>query len=281
VVQEETMFQKSKAFLFISFALCLLLICLAGCLESIPIPEETAHLIAEGETLVQISTIDAILNGLYDGVMDYGSLKKYGDFGIGTFAGLDGEMVAVDGRYYQIKADGVAYPVEDAIETPFASVTFFNTDDEQQLPEVMNFTQLQAFLDEKLPTENIFYAIKIVGTFTYMKTRSVPGQEKPYPPLVEVTANQPVFEFENVEGTIVGFRSPPYVAGVNVPGYHLHFLTKVADAGGHILDFTIQQAVAYIDYTSDFLMILPGEESDFYRLDLSQDKQEELEKAEK
>ncbi len=275
------MLSKHKVFLFIAVALCLLPVSLTGCLESIPIPEETAHPVAEGETLVQISTIDAILNGLYDGVMDYGALQKYGDFGIGTFKGLDGEMAAVDGRYYQIKADGVAYPVTDDMETPFASVTFFSTDDEQPLTEGIDFTQLQTFLDEKLPTENIFYAIKIEGTFAYMKTRSVPGQEKPYPPLVEVTAHQPVFEFENVEGTIVGFRSPPYVAGVNVPGYHLHFLTKAADAGGHILDFTIQQAVAYIDYTSDFLMILPGEDSDFYQLDLSQDKQEELEKAEK
>ena len=132
-----------------------------------------------------------------------------------------------------------------------------------------------------MPTGNIFYAIKIEGTFSYIKTRSVPAQEKPYPPLVEVTQNQPIFEFNDVEGTIVGFRCPAYVAGINVPGYHLHFLTKSKDSGGHVLEFEIVEAVASIDYTSEFLMILPGDDSDFYEVDLTQDKQKELEKVEK
>lgn len=180
-----------------------------------------------------------------------------------------------------MKADGIAYPVADSMETPFASVTFFDVDREEQLPQGMNYEQVEEFLDGLLPTDNIFYAIKIEGTFRYMKTRSVPGQQKPYPPLVEVAKNQPTFEFNDVEGTIVGFRCPPYVAGVNVPGYHLHFLSKGRDAGGHILEFEVADAVASVDYTSQFLMILPGEDSDFYNIDLSQDKQEELEKAER
>ena len=95
--------------------------------------------------------------------------------------------------------------------------------------------------------------------------------EKPYPPLVEVTKNQPVFEFNDVEGTIVGFRCPAYVQGVNVPGYHLHFLTKEGDGGGHVLEFKVEEATAYVDYTSAFLMILPGEGSDFYAIDLTQE----------
>ena len=158
----------------------------------------------------------------------FGTLKEYGDFGIGTFEGLDGEMIGFDGDFYQLKADGIAYPVSDS-----------------------------------------------------MKTRSVPRQEKPYPPLVEVTKNQSIFEFDDVEGTIVGFRCPSYVAGVNVPGYHLHFLTKSKDAGGHVLEFNVEEAAASMDYASEFLMILPSKDSDFYDIDLTQDKQEELEKAEK
>jgi len=114
-----------------------------------------------------------------------------------------------------------------------------------------------------------------------MKTRSVPGQQKPYPPLVEVTKNQPTFEFTDVDGIIVGFRCPAYVAAVNVPGYHLHFLTNDKSAGGHVLEFQVKEAVAYVDYTSEFLMILPGSDSDFYKIDLTQEKQEELEQVEK
>lgn len=256
--------------------LCLLPTLVSGCSTTY-----VTNPIAQRETLVQISTIDALLNGVYDGVMSFETLKKYGDFGIGTFAGLDGEMVGFDGDFYQVKADGNAYPVNGSMETPFASVTFFDVDLSQPVPEGTDYAGLEEFLDGILPTSNIFYAIKIEGTFSYIKTRSVPGQEKPYPPLVEVTANQPTFEFNNIEGTIVGFRCPDYVSGVNVSGYHLHFLTKNQDAGGHVLEFEIEEATVFVDYTSGFLMILPGEESDFYNLDLTPDRQEELEEAEK
>jgi len=244
-------------------------------------PKYTDEVWVQRETLVQISTIDALLNGVYDGVMTFRALRQYGDFGIGTFEGLDGEMIGFGGDFYQVKADGIAYAVSDSMETPFASVTFFEADCEQRLPRGMDYGQIEEFLDGILPTSNIFHAIKIEGTFSYMKTRSVPGQEKPYPPLAEVTKNQPVFEFADVSGTVVGFRCPAYVAGVNVPGYHLHFLTKRKDAGGHVLEFQTEEAVASIDYTSSFFMILPGEDSNFYRIDLTQDKQEELEEVEK
>jgi len=252
-----------------------------GCANNATLPEYADNPVAQRETLVQISTIDALLGGVYDGVADFGTLKKYGDFGIGTFEGLDGEMVGFNGSFYQIKADGIAYPVSDSMKTPFACVTFFDTDHEEKLSEGTNYEQVQEFLDGILPTSNIFYAIKIEGNFRYMKTRSVPGQEKPYPPLVEVTKNQPIFEFNDVRGTIVGFRCPSYASGVNIPGYHLHFLTEGKDAGGHVLEFRVGEAVASLDYTSSFFMILPGQDSDFYQVDLTQDKEEELEKVEK
>jgi acetolactate decarboxylase len=261
--------------------LCLLFNAVTGCSTDSSFSKYADNPVAQRETLTQISTIDAILNGVYDGVLTCGALKEYGDFAIGTFAGLDGEMVGLDGDFYQVKADGIAYPVSDSMETPFACVTFFDVDREEQLPGGTDYEQLEEFLDGILPTGNIFYAIKIEGTFSYMKTRSVPGQKKPYPPLVEITKNQPVFEFSDVEGAIVGFRCPAYVAGVNVVGYHLHFLTKDKDAGGHVLEFIVEEAIAYVDYTSEFFMILPGEDSDFYQIDLTPDKQEELEQAEK
>ncbi len=262
-------------------SLCLFFITITGCSTSTTHGGYANNPIAERETLVQISTIDALLGGVYDGVVTFGTLKEYGDFGIGTFEGLDGEMVGFDGNFYQVKADGIAYPVSYSMETPFASVTFFDADYQEKLPGGIDYQQLREFLDEILPTGNIFYAVKIEGTFSYMKTRSVPGQQKPYPPLVEVTKNQPTFEFTDVEGIIVGFRCPAYVAAVNVPGYHLHFLTNDKSAGGHVLEFQVKEAVAYVDYTSEFLMILPGSDSDFYKIDLTQEKQEELEQVEK
>ena len=84
---------------------------------------------------------------------------------------------------------------------------------------------VNGLLAGSIKEKNIFHAVKLEGTFDYVKARSVTGQQKPYPPLVEVTANQPIFEFKDVKGTIVGFYSPDYVEGskINVPGYHLHF----------------------------------------------------------
>jgi hypothetical protein len=118
------------------------------------------------ETLTQVSTIGALINGVYDGVISYGELKKYGDFGIGTFEGLDGEMVALDREFYQIKSDGHVYKVKDSIKTPFACVTFFDTDIKEKLNEGMNYTNIRGFIDDMIPTKNIFYAIKIDGTFS-------------------------------------------------------------------------------------------------------------------
>jgi len=232
------------------------------------------------DILFQTSTIDALLEGVYDGDMTLGELRKHGDIGIGTFDDLDGEMIGLGGQFYQVKVDGVAYPVNDSMQTPFAVVTFFDSDEAVLLQESLNYTQLESHLDDILPTENIFYAIKIEGVFEYIKTRSVPRQSRPYRPLVEATKNQSTFEFHNLEGTIVGFRTPEYMRGVNVPGYHFHFITQDKVAGGHLLDCRLQRVKIEIDCTSRFYMTLPGSK-EFYEADLAKTKQTELEKVEK
>jgi acetolactate decarboxylase len=218
--------------------------------------------------------------GVYDGVISCGQLKAYGDFGLGTFEALDGEMVELDGKIFQVRANGVAYVAPDSLKVPFAAVTFIQYDQDEKIPLGTDYAGLQKILDKIIPT-NIFAAIKIDGQFGYMKTRSVPMQVKPYPPLTEVTKNQSVFEFNQVSGTIVGFRCPPYVNGINVPGYHLHFLTKDHKAGGHVLEFQTANLTARLDYIPDFLMILPDRTSDFYKIDLSGDQKSNLQKVEK
>ena len=232
------------------------------------------------DILTQVSTIDAVLNGLYDGVITYGDLKEYGDFGIGTFEGLDGEMVALDGEFYQIRADGVAYPVSDDMSSPFASVISFDADEEIAIPRGMTYSILQNHLRNSLEKKNIFHAIRLDGSFDYVKTRSIPGQKRPYPPLVEVTANQPTFEFTDIEGTMVGFYSPDYVGGLNVPGYHLHFITEDRTSGGHVLEFVVNDVRLSIDYTSEIYIVLP-DTVEFNALNLSENKEEELEEAER
>ena len=239
-----------------------------------------SHLQKDNDVLFQTSTIDALLEGIYDGEITCGELRQHGTFGLGTFNALDGEMVVLDGTFYQVKTDGIAYRVGDSTKTPFTVVTFFEPDKTIALEKANGYDQLKKYLDNSLPTKNIFYAIKIEGVFKYIKTRSVPGQTKPYPPLVDVVKNQTIFEFHNVKGTIVGFRCPPYVKGINVPGYHLHFITEDKKAGGHMLECQMRNVNIDIDYTAKFFMVLP-KHSEFYKVDLTKEKQTELEKVEK
>ena len=193
-----------------------------------------------------------MLAGLYDGAIDFGSLSTYGDFGIGTFDRFNGEMIGFDGSFYQIDSHGMAHRVSDAETTPFACVTFFEPDLSASLPHNADYASLSVFLTSFLPTQNLFYAIRVDGTFSYVKTRSVPAQEEPYRPLVDIVAEQPTFDFHHVEGTLIGFRCPEFVAGLNVAGDHLHFLTSDRTSGGHVLDVVIDEATLTVDITPAF-----------------------------
>lgn len=230
------------------------------------------------DVLFQVSTIDALLQGVYDGVMNFGELKQQGDFGIGTFEGIDGEMIALDGQYYQVKADGIAYSVNDTMTTPFSTVTYFDKDFDI-IVSAKNFTELSSALDAQIPSKNLFYAIRIDGTFPYVKTRSIPKLSKPYPLLKDAAANQSVFEFKDIKGTIVGFYTPESAEGLNVPGYHLHLITDDKQAGGHILDLALNSSVIWLDITPTFNMALPSS-GDFIGIDLTKDLNEDLNQVE-
>jgi len=237
---------------------------------------------APRDTVFQTSTIDALLAGVYDGNMTGAALLEHGDFGIGTFDGLDGEMIVLDKTIYQVKADGYVYqPNAGAIKTPFATVCRFAADKEIPLKPHSDFAAVEAFLDTQIANPNLFYAIKITGRFIVMKTRSVPGQHKPYPPLKEVTAHQPKFEMQQIAGVIVGFRCPAYTQGVNVPGYHLHFLSNDRSRGGHILSFILEEGICQIDTLDKYFLQLPAETPAFAEADLSQDRSGELKAVEK
>ncbi len=209
------------------------------------------------DTLYQASTLGALQKGLYDGDVSYAELGERGDTGLGTFKGLDGEMIALDGVFYQIKTDGKVYVVDGSATAPFAMVTFFEADLEARPGQGMDYEGLQAFIDGMLPSRNIFYAIEVEGRFDHVQARSVPAQEKPYPPLSDAVAQQTVFELEGAEGTLVGFWCPAYLGEINAPGYHLHFITADRSAGGHVLDLRLGDVTVHIDETPGFFMQLP------------------------
>lgn len=236
---------------------------------------------ADRDTLYQVSTIDALMQGVYDGVMPVSELKKHGDFGIGTFDALDGEMIVMDGTVYQAKADGSISVAKDAQTTPFATVTYFAHDLSVRTGAPVNLSEFSSSMAARLPTGNMVYAVLVHGTFPVMKVRAIPAQEKPYPTLTNASKAQSVYTYTNTTGTIIGFYTPVFFKGINVAGYHLHYLSDDRKTGGHILDFTLpaDTTVEY-DVTPSFAMGLPTS-GDFTGVDLSQDLSAELEKVEK
>ncbi len=226
------------------------------------------------QSIVQISTIDALMQGVYDGTAPLSVLKSYGDFGIGTFHALDGEMIFLDGSFYQVKADGKIYKPNQNVRTPFATVTFFHPEINYHV-KAWSFTDFKSAVDTLMISANLFYAIKLHGTFSRVKTRSVPAQQKPYPPLVDVAALQPEFEVQTVTGTLSGFYCPPFVTGINVPGYHMHFLADDKNFGGHVLEFEMTEGTLWLDQVNDFRMLLP-EEGGFLDTDLTNDLTDDL-----
>jgi acetolactate decarboxylase len=181
-------------------------------------------LLAQQGAVTTYSTIDALLAGSYDGTFTVRELKRRGNFGIGTFHALDGEMLMLDGKVYQVKADGISRLVKDTTRIPWATVSFFAGGHAYALPYRLTYGSFPGTVDRLLPSPNLFYVIRAEGTFAVIKVRSVPAQTKPYPAMARVVSGQSVFTYGQVKGTVIGYRCPAFVKGVNVPGYHLHLL---------------------------------------------------------
>jgi acetolactate decarboxylase len=209
-------------------------------------------------TLFQTSTIEALLDGNYEGDVAFAELQERGDFGLGTFDALDGEMICLDGDFYRVRADGRAYAVERGARTPFAVVTFFEPDLLLPLTGLEDFAALCEYLDREVGDRAVCHAVRVDGHFDYVKTRSVPRQNKPFPPLVEVVEHQPTFEFRGLRGSLAGFRFPDRVGGLNVAGYHFHFISEDRSVGGHLLECRIACGELRIDHEAGLQLELPA-----------------------
>lgn len=206
------------------------------------------------DSIAQVARLDSLSAGQYDGLVSYEKLNTYGNFGLGTFDKLDGEMIYLDNEFYRVRTDGKAYAVEGSATAPFANITYFEIDQSDLLEDTLSYSQLQTYLDSVITDKSGYYAIKIAGQFKMVKTRSVHAQDKPYPPLSEVVEDQTVFEFENISGTMVGFRFPDEVGGANVQGYHFHFITADRQHGGHLLDCQTATLDISIDHATGIEM---------------------------
>lgn len=205
----------------------------------------------------QYSTLEALLGGVYDGEVTVGELLAHGDFGLGTFNSLDGEMIILDGTCYQLRSDGTARVASDTQQTPFAAVTYFSPQTTSTVDTPTTYQQLDALVSEHIPSPNLNYAIRVTGHFGTVRTRTVAQQRKPYPPLTEATEGQAEATFTDIAGTLAGYLSPSYEQGITVAGYHLHFLDDSRTRGGHCLDFTLTAGTVAIDTIAALHLSLP------------------------
>ena len=200
--------------------------------------------------------VNAMLKGYYEEDTTLGELKKHGDFGLGTFNNLDGEMVMLDGVIYQLHADGKTYPVDDQVQTPFACVTFYRPTVVEEIEGDLNFDAFNALLSRMLPSDNMLYAIRVEGLFKRMQVWSVARQQN-YQPLSEDDHNRPVFAYENINGVLAGFYTPKFIRALNFPGFHLHFLTANRECGGHLHECQTGRVQIGIQFIRQLKLNLP------------------------
>ncbi len=220
--------------------------------------EEELHAEREPHVLFQASTIGALIEGAYDGDLSFAELAEHGDLGLGTLNDLDGEMIALDGRFYRADVDGNVGEIDAATRTPFAVVTSFEPTVDVEIEEPLEHAELLTRLDELIPAEAATCALRLDGRFELVRARSVPRQSPPYRPLTEVVLEQHVFELREVAGTMLGFRFPDYAEGIEVSGFHLHFVSDDRQRGGHVLASRFAAGLrARLDFSNDLHVELP------------------------
>ncbi|NBM54830.1 acetolactate decarboxylase [Proteus sp. G2669] len=210
-------------------------------------------------TIYQNSLMSSLIAGIYDSDVTIADLLKHGDFGLGTFEQLDGELVAFNNNVFQLRSDGSARKALNSQKSPFAVMTFFNCDIEHHFSYGASQKEIHNVINQYVPSDNLFCAIRIEGEFELVKTRTVPRQEPPYRPMLEAIENQPIFTFHNETGTIAGFRSPQFTQGINVAGFHEHYINQQRQGGGHVLDYYLKKGTLQIGIISRLTIDLPSQ----------------------
>ena len=233
----------------------------------------------DDSALFQASTVSALLDGSYDGDMTFADLASQGDTGLGTLNGLDGEMIAIDGQFLRADVNGDVTEIMPNAYTPFAVVCWFRPGASLEVKGPAGLGALTKVLDTELASDLPVAVFRIDGTFSSVTARSVPVQSHPYRGLVEVLEDQNVFEIPETEGTVVGFRFPIYSEGVEVAGYHLHFVDADRKRGGHVLDLEILSGTVQAEFSDDLHVELPPG-LDLGSTELAESTHEAIEKAE-
>lgn len=208
------------------------------------------------------SVLKALDNGVLEGNMKVGELKQHGDFGLGTFNKLNGEMVVMDHIVYRVSPEGKIIQPDDATLIPYSVITYYHQDDSLYMAGQIDYPALKEYINRRIPSRNLFYAFRITGQFEYIKCGGANMQEKPYnKSLVQMLADRPVYEARNIKGTLIGFWCPKFIGDINSVGFHLHFLADDHSIGGHLMEFGSRSLEIGYDSKSTYKILLPDTES--------------------
>jgi acetolactate decarboxylase len=236
----------------------------------------STHRQTKKRSLYQISTSTALVEGVHSGSVSSSVLLEHGDFGLGTFEELDGEMVILDGQIYQV-TDKVRHRMDDFL-VPFASITHFRAKSPFEIDNIACLKGIELTCDQQRISDNLFYALRLDGSFETIHARAVHTVSQ-NTRLVDAAKTEREFHFENIEGTLVGFWSPRYASSFSVPGYHFHFISKDRTKGGHVLDCRASKLEARIQVLSEYDIRLP-ESGSFLTINLTKDPTRDLAKTE-
>lgn len=216
-----------------------------------------AHDSAREHDAFRTGTLETLLAGRLQGDATIDAVLEQGDHGIGSTAQPRGELIIVDGEAYGAAADGRASRVAADTTIPFAVVCRFSVLAHSPLRRPLGLRTLRDVVDAMAPGAPSVLAVRLDGDFTELRLAGAPAPTSISPPLGDAAAQQTEWSLPRASGTVVGFRFPDRVAGVEVPSYHLHFLADDRTHGGHVIDLTMSEGELRVDGRDELHVELP------------------------
>src|SRR3989338_1091334 len=170
------------------------------------------------KTVYQFGVAQAFLSGLYEADWRFDQIKGFGNFGHGTFNGVAGELIVLEGKFYRVDETGKVFVVEGEEKTPITTLVQFEPTHQEKCSATASFASLNEKLFKKFTQPKFIYAIKLEGVFSSLAIRSETPQPKPYQPMDKsFLPTQRKFHHENIQGTLVGFYIPDYFQRLLLP----------------------------------------------------------------
>lgn len=233
--------------------------------------------------MYQVSTLQALALGYSRAVITVEELLREGDAGLGTFEDVNGEMIVMEGQCFRADQDGQVSIVPPETGVPFAAVARLSGEQRFSLRDMPDIAAIRTELTRKIEERfglNSMHVVRIDGVFEKVDARSEAPYRSHHVTLKEVLGKtQKAFVFENIRGSLVGVYFPDYMDGINMPGWHLHFLSEDRTKGGHVFDVSLREGEAKVDKITDILLNLPKEAA-FDTYSLKQDLEEEIKSVE-